>query len=221
MELLREHTVKSYDKDLKSISSTLDHIVDLLQESAKMVKDVIENPKKNLTQEISDHDYKINQLDNLTEKKVTAMLALRQPMALDLRYVVSALKVSSNLERVGDKCKSIIKKFVYLDTPIDYSTKKSLLEMFDIATKMTIDSVLAFNSANGVEQADLVLKQDDQIDKIYKNLLFNAEEGHFDSTKIKNVVNILFIAKSFERMADHATNIAELTQYVISGEIIE
>ncbi|MES2677115.1 MAG: phosphate signaling complex protein PhoU [Pseudomonadota bacterium] len=217
---LKQHTVKSYDKDIQSISGTLDHLLDLLNDSIAMVEDVIRNPQKQLVQQILDHDYKINHLDHLTEKKVTSMLALRQPMAFDLRYVISALKVSSNMERMGDKCKSIIKKIANLETTIDDNTKNSLLAMLKIAKKMTSDAVSAFNEHN-LEKAEAVLKQDDEIDQIYENLFSIVEGESFDQMQVKNIINILFIAKSFERLADHAANIAEMVRYVVSGEIIE
>ncbi len=215
---LKKHTVKSYDKDLQSISGTLDHLLELLNDSIAMVEDVIKNPQKQLVQQILDHDYKINSLDHLTEKKVTAMLALRQPMAFDLRYIISALKVSSNLERMGDKCKSIIKKIDNLDMEIDKKTKNSLLKMLTIAKDMTSKAVLAFNEHN-LKNAKAVLKQDDEIDKIYQDLFSIADGKNFDQQQVKNIINILFIAKSFERLADHAANIAEMVQYVVSGEI--
>jgi phosphate transport system protein len=217
---IKEHTVKSYDKDLESIAKTIKDLLELLKTSILIVRDVIENPKQNLVQKISDQDFKINHLDHLVEQKVTAMLALRQPKAFDLRYVVTALKASSNIERMGDKCKSIVKKVAHLDTEIDESTRSSLLQMLNITTKMAEDAIICFNDQDE-KKADRVLKQDDEIDDIYESLLINAEEGNVSADKIKNIVNILFIAKSFERMADHATNIAELTKYVISGKIVE
>lgn len=217
---IKEHTVKSYDKDLQAISGGLDHLLDLVNHSIGIVGDVIKNPKNKSTAEISTHDYKINNLDHLTEKKVTAMLALRQPLAFDLRYTISALKVSSNLERMGDKCKSVVKKIIELDTIIDAKTKKSLLEMLDIAKKMTKDAVLSFNN-NDLEKANQVLKQDDEIDQIYYHLFDMINKENFSQQQVRNIINVLFIAKNLERLADHATNIAEMVSYVVNGEIVE
>ncbi|MFT5704021.1 MAG: phosphate transport system protein [Rickettsiales bacterium] len=217
---IKQHTVKSYDKDMQSISGTIDHILGLLNDSISMVEEVIKNPQKHLVQQIIDHDYKINQLDNLTERKVTAMLALRQPMAFDLRYIISSLKVSSNLERMGDKCKSVIRKIAHLDSTIDDKTKESLLKMLQIAKEMTEGAVVAFNEQN-LEDAILVLKKDDEIDAIYHDLFSLARGENFDEKQVKNIINVLFIAKSLERLADHAGNIAEMVEYVINGEITE
>ena len=215
---IKQHTVKSYDKDLESIANTITNILDLLNISILMVGDTIKNPQQKLVAEIISHDYKINQLDNLIEKKVTSMLALRQPLAFDLRYIVSALKVSTNLERMGDKCKSIIKKISYIETKLDEKTTNSLLEMLKIAKNMTNNAVLSFNAHN-TESASEVLKQDDDMDKIYHQLFSIIDGQSFDQQQVKDIIKILFIAKSFERLADHSTNIAEITGFVITGEI--
>ncbi len=215
---IKQHTVKSYDKDLDSISKNLYDMFYLLSESIKIVEDAIKNPEKNFVTKIKDNDNQINTKDHLTEQKVTSMLALRQPLAFDLRYIISSLKVSSNLERMGDKCKTIINKLSYLEVFIDEKTKVSLLKMLEIAKEMAKNAVFAYNE-NDTEKAEQVLEQDDQIDNIYQQLFSIAEGDSFDRQQVKNIINVLFIAKSFERLADHAANIAQMVNYVISGEI--
>lgn len=215
---LKEHTVKSYDEDLKSIAATLEEEAQLVLESLGFVKKAIVASNPDLIDIIKDHDYKINSLDLLVEKKVTAMLALRQPMALDLRYVVSALKVSSNLERVGDQSKTIVKKLLKVEKLGD-GVKASLLKMLEVSEGMILDSVRAFNAQN-VELAEKVLQKDDEIDEIYRDLFRITRHERFTHDELENVVNILFVAKSFERLADNATNIAEVAGYVVTGETL-
>ena len=118
---LSKHTVKSYDNDLQNISSTIEEMLDLTIISIDMVLDTIKNNLPDSVEKITAHDYKINSLDFLIERKVTAILALRQPMAVDLRYIVSAIKVSSHLERIGDQAKSIIKKIIICTTFFDFN----------------------------------------------------------------------------------------------------
>lgn len=217
---LKEHTVKSYDKDLQSIAGTVDEMMHFVLESIDMVLAMIrgDNPRENFLEKITNHDYKINSLDFLAERKVTTMLALRQPMAVDLRYVVSALKVSSNLERVGDQAKSIIKKIDRIGAgEFDNNVKNSLLEMVEMSKLMVCDSVVAFNEQDSVK-ADLVLGKDDEIDQIYSDLFRILDHDNFSKQQAEKIINILFIAKSFERLADHSTNIAEIAKYVITGE---
>ena len=165
------------------------------------------------------NDYKINSLDHLIEKKVTAILALRQPMAVDLRYTISSLKVSSNLERSGDQAKSIIKKIARIGREeFEVGVEKSLLAMIDLCKEMVREAVISFNEQNA-ELADLVMKQDDDIDHIYSDLFRIIEHENFNKEQVKKITNTLFIAKSFERLADHSTNIAEIAKFVVTGEI--
>jgi phosphate transport system protein len=215
---LKEHTVKSYDKDLKSISETLYEICDLVLTSIDMVGEMIIDRKKSHLEKIGVHDYKINSLDFLIERKITAMLALRQPMAVDLRYIVSALKVSSNLERVGDQAKSIINKIGRIgEEPFDADVTESLMSMIEVSKKMVVDSVASFNDQD-TKKADKVLERDDEIDDLYSGLFRITKGAHESQEKLEKVINILFIAKNLERLADHATNIAEIADYVVTGE---
>ncbi len=213
------HTVKSYDKDLQSISKTLDEMLDLVLDSIDMVAQMIKSRDHSLIEKITAHDYKINSLDHLIEKKVTAILALRQPMAVDLRYTISSLKVSSNLERSGDQAKSIIRKIARLDEEnFANDIEQSLISMIDLSKTMTKEAIISFNNHDLV-LANLVLKQDDEIDKIYSDLFRIIDHENFNRQQVKQITNILFIAKSFERLADHSTNIAEIAGFVVTGEI--
>ncbi len=215
---LSKHTVKSYDNDLQNISSTIEEMLDLAIESIDMVLDTIKNNLPDSVEKITAHDYKINSLDFLIERKVTAILALRQPMAVDLRYIVSAIKVSSNLERIGDQAKSIIKKIINAgDALLDEKLRAPLLEMISLSKIMVKDSVKAFNNQD-LQISELVLEKDDEIDEIYSGLFEIIDNSNFDKVKIAKIINIMFIAKSFERLADHATNIAEINKYVVTGE---
>lgn len=216
---LKEHTVKSYDKDLQSIAGTLEDILGLVIESVDMVAHMIKLRDESFIEKITAHDYKINSLDHLIEKKVTAMLAMRQPMAVDLRYIISSLKVSSNLERSGDQAKSIIKKIALIgQEKFEPDVEKSLISMIELSKEMLREAVTAFNDHN-IELASLVLKQDDEIDQIYSDLFRILEHESFSKDQVKKITNTLFIAKSFERLADHSTNVAEIAQFVVTGEI--
>ncbi len=215
---LKEHTVKSYDNDLKSIAGTLDLTVSLIFQSLDMISSAINQHNQQLVEDITNHDYKINTLDHLIEKKVTTILALRQPMAVDLRYIISSLKVSANLERIGDQAKNIIKKISLLDDyNFDYKVQEWLTQMISISKNMIQNAVLAFNSQN-LDLAKQVMTQDDIIDQTYRNFFSLLNKENFSRNEVNQIINTLFIAKSFERLADHSTNIAEITGFVITGE---
>lgn len=216
---LKEHTVKSYDKDLQAIASTLDDMLQLVLESVDIVVEMIRLRDKSFIEKIEAHDYKINTLDHLVERKVTAMLAMRQPMAVDLRYIISSLKVSSNLERSGDQSKSVIKKIAMIGSEkFEDDVERSLISMIELSKEMVIKAVKSFNDQDA-EMAEEVLEQDDEIDQIYSDLFRIMEHENFNKKQVKKITNTLFIAKSFERLADHSTNIAEIAQFVVTGEI--
>jgi len=215
---LSEHTVKSYDKDLQAIAETIDEMCQLVLQSIDIVALAIRNSQEDFLDRIITHDYKINSLDFLIERKVTSMLALRQPMAVDLRYIVSALKVSSNLERMGDQAKSVVKKMERIrQSKIEDGVEKVLFEMLDVSKNMVIKSVQAFNEQDA-KKAEEVLQEDEMVDENYEKLFKIVDEETLSREKVVNIINILFIAKNFERLADHTTNIAEITKYVITGE---
>lgn len=216
---LKQHTVKSYDDDLKAIAKTLDEMAELVVESINMVGQMITTRDESLIEKIKPHDYKINSLDVLIEKKVTSMLALRQPMAVDLRYIISSLKVASNLERSGDQSKSIIKKVARVGKEkFSPEVEKSFETMIEICKKMVIDSISAFNNQD-LELAKTISKIDDKIDEMYGNFFKITSKDCFSTEEVKTLTNILFIAKSFERLADHTTNVAEIAEFVVTGEI--
>ncbi len=216
---LEKHTVKAYDKDLQSIAGTLEEMVELLLDSIDMIAQMVKTRDEKFIEKITSHDYKINTLDHLIEKKITAILALRQPMAVDLRYIISSLKVSANLERIGDQAKSIVKKVAYIgEEKFDNNVENSIFLMIELSKEMLKNSVRAFNDQDQ-ELADLVLKTDDKIDKIYRDLFSIIESESFTKEQVKKITNTLSIAKSFERLADHSTNIAEITKFVATGEI--
>ena len=214
----KEHTVKSYDKDLELISTTVEDMSELVLQSIDMVKQMLEKTDDSLINKISKHDKKINALNNSIEHKVTSVLALRQPMAIDLRYIVASLKVSSNLERMGDQAKNIIKKISKIaEEEFKVDVEDSLCQMIKNCQEMLKKSVIAFNNQD-MQRVEEVLEQDDQIDSLYKNFFKTIDEGNFSKDQVKKVVNTFMIAKSFERLADHSTNIAHITEFVVNGE---
>lgn len=215
----KNHTVKSYDNDLKSIAGTIDEMMHLVLDSVDMVNHMLNSVDQTILDGIKKHDYKINSLDCLIEKKVTSILALRQPMAIDLRYIISSLKVSSNLERIGDQAKNIIKKINDIgDVEFKSDVKETFSKMIEISKNMIKNSIFAFNSQN-IQIADDVLLKDNEIDDLYVGLFNQINEQEFSRIQVTRIANTLLIAKSFERLADHSTNIAEISKFVVTGEI--
>jgi phosphate transport system protein len=212
---LKEHTVKSFDGHLENISNLISAMSDLTITSVNIVNEAIEG-KSNLVEKINKHDEKINKADNNIENEIVAFIALRQPKAYDLRFSVSAIKVSANLERVGDYAKNVVKKISKFDTTSAHS--KDLNNMTKIAKDMIKDSIDALIH-NDLEKSQRVLAKDDEIDAIYHEI-FSKFKSQTLSEDSRELIDTLFIAKSIERLADHAVNIAAIVNYTVTGKII-
>jgi phosphate transport system protein len=211
---LKEHTVKSFDKNLQKISNLIIQMSNLCVKSVKIVEESMSLDSEDNLKKINDHDKKINEYDHKIGNEVVAFIALRQPKASDLRFLVSAIKVSANLERIGDYAKSVIKKLS--KNKVSAENYKNLLKMTSLAKEMIIDSVDALVN-NDLENSKKIQKQDDEIDEIYRQIFSSLESNEGDT---KDLMYSLLIAKSIERLADHAVNVAEIVHYNVTGEII-
>lgn len=217
---LAKHTVKSYDDDLKSISSDLEVMLDHVVVSIDLIVEAVENPDQDYYSKIKENDEKINAIDKRIEKDVVEILARRQPMAVDLRFVTSTLKVATNLERAGDQSKNIVGKIAKIKNQVINKDFCDLfLEMADISKVMVSDAIASFNSHDSI-LAETVLANDDKVDADYKKFKELILGENFTRNEVIDLIDLLFVAKSFERLADYAVNIAEISKYVIKGSDI-
>ena len=168
--------------------------------------------------QIVENDKKLDALEIETERRAVQLIALRAPMAGDLRDVVAALKISSVVERIGDYAKNIAKRVPLLDERGDIEPLSLLPEMARIATEMVHDVLNAFVERDA-ETAVRVCERDKAVDDFYNSifrtlLTYMMENPH----NIGQSAHLLFIAKNVERVGDHATNIAEMVYYAATGE---
>lgn len=212
---LKQHTVSSFDVHLKDLSSLIEKMSVLAIKSVDIIEETISGSNKDdVIEKIIAHDKKINKHNHEIENEAVAFIALRQPKAYDLRLTVSAIKVASNLERIGDYAKNVVKKIAGLKISPEYSTE--LLKMTVVAKDMIKDSVYSLLH-NDLERSKQVLIKDDEIDKIYYNLFSKFKDQELNENS-RELVNILFIAKAVERLADHAENIAQIVNYTVTGK---
>jgi len=215
---LAKHTVKSYDDDLRSVSLDLEKMLGMVHQSIDIVIEAVENLDQDYYGKIQDHDYKVNDIDKKIETKVVELLALRQPMAVDLRFVTSLLKVSANIERVGDQAKNIVGKIGKIKNQIiDQKFIDLFLNMARISKTMMKDAVDSFNLQD-IDKANAVIEKDLAINADYKEFKGLIKGENFTRNEVIDMIDILFVAKSLERLADHAKNVAEISKYVITGK---
>jgi len=218
MQQAREHTLKAFDEDLELIRALISQMGGLAEHSIGeamrcLVQRDIEGALK-----VVQNDKKLDVLEEETERQAVQLIALRVPMASDLRDVVAALKISSVVERIGDYAKNIAKRVPLLENVGKIEPLSVLPEMARIATEMVHDVLDAFverdpDAAVRVCERDSAV--DDFYDSIFRTLLTHMMEN---PQNIGPSAHLLFVAKNLERVGDHATNIAEMVYYAATGE---
>ena len=163
-------------------------------------------------------DPQVDGLEREVEQFVFRLLALRQPMAQDLRHIVAALKITGELERIGDYAKNVAKRSIVLDQ-FNMSPTLSGLAHMSLLVQENLKAVIDAFGDNDTEKAMEVWRSDEAIDDIY-NALFRELITYMmeDPRNITPCTHLLFIAKNLERIGDHATNIAEMVYYAVKGE---
>ena len=183
------------------------------------VKAVHERDER-LARKIIDGDPEVDRLEVDLEEECLKILALHQPVAIDLRFIVSVIKINSDLERIADLAVNIAERAAFLATqskthvPADLSV---MSEKVKIAVKKCLDAFVNMDTALAKE----VIRMDDEIDGLNRSLYHQAETGMVDKPeRIGCLIHLLSVSRYLERIADHATNIAEDVIYMIEGEIV-
>ena len=217
---MTEHTVKAFTNELEALSSEVARMGGLAE---SMVVDSLSACVRRdtaLAQSVIGRDLKVDASQRDLEKRVTRMVALRHPVANDLRETLSAWKIAADLERVGDLAKNIAKRSLVLNQFDPIQLTRSVERMGRIASAH-LKQVLDAYSQRDVRLAVGVWYKDEEIDEHY-NSLFRELLTYMmeDPRTISPCVHLQFIAKNIERIGDHATNIAETVHYLVTGEEI-
>ena len=220
---MTEHIVSSYDDDLKEISDGVISMGGEVLGALNNIETLLKNNDHELAQKIIKNDLIINDLGQSVEIKVFNILASRQPMAIDLRIVFSAVKISLYLERCGDMCKGISNRVLKGDLNEAQSPETiSLLVNMCSMVHSNLRIVMEDYSKKECENSVKVWKSDSEIDSLYSEILMdilNSIKTNPDATDA--LVPLLFIARYLERVGDQATNVAEETYFVVTGADLE
>jgi phosphate transport system protein len=215
-----EHTVKSYDEELKRLQHGIAEMGSLAEVELQNGVQALVRRNADLGYQIVQDDARIDELEQQATAQVVRLLALRQPMAGDLREIVAALKISSDLERIGDYAANIGKRVVALAQTPPFKLPAALPRMSWLA-QQNIRDVLAAYAERNPEKALRAWQADEELDETYSSL-FRELLTHMmeDPRNIGSCTHLLFIAKNIERIGDHATNIAETVYSMVLGEPI-
>ncbi|HWE98963.1 MAG TPA: phosphate signaling complex protein PhoU [Caulobacteraceae bacterium] len=215
----QQHTVRAYDEELDAITAELARMGGLAE--AEVIDSVRAIAKSDmaLASSVIARDARLDVLEKEIERRAIRLIALRQPVADDLRRTVAAMRVATNLERIGDLAKNIAKRALVIIESDPVTPASSSIERMGELVSSRLKNVLDALAAREIEQAIAVWRADHEVDEHYDAIfreLLTYMMG--DPRTITACAHLLFVAKNLERIGDHATNIAEILHYEITGE---
>jgi phosphate transport system protein len=221
MAIMMEHTIKAFDADLQELARMIAEMGGLAERQIGDAVDALNRRDAALSQSVIAGDAKIDILQREIEEKAILTIARRQPMAVDLRDVVGALRVSNDLERIGDLAKNIAKRVEVLDSELNLQKVMRGVEHMTELVLTQIKDVLDSFARRDAAKALQVWRGDEEIDAV-NNSLFRELLTYMmeDPRNISVCIHLLFCAKNIERMGDHATNIAETIYYMVEGRAL-
>jgi phosphate transport system protein len=219
--MVDQHTAKAFDVDLQDLARMVAEMGGLAEKQIAESVDALARRDSKLAQRVVSLDPTIDALQREIEERAILTIARRQPMAVDLREIVGALRVSNDLERIGDLAKNIAKRVIALG-PASYPTQviRGVEHMADLVLGQ-LKQVLDAYARRDVGKAMDVWRGDEEIDAV-NNSLFRELLTYMmeDPRNITFCTHLLFCAKNIERMGDHATNIAETVYYIAEGRAL-
>jgi phosphate transport system protein len=212
------HIVSAFDDELKDITGRVAEIGGIAEELIDLSMTALTRVDTEIAQQVITRDRKIDALQRELEERAILMIARRQPMARDLREIIAAIRISNDLERVGDLAKNIAKRVVALQGQIQPKKLVHGVEHIAELSLAQLKNVIDAYSARDLEAAHTVWARDDEIDALYTSLFRELLTYMMeDPRNITFCTHLLFCAKNIERIGDHATNIAETVHYLVTG----
>ena len=215
------HTVKSYEEEMQSLNDNLVMMGSLTENQMADAMAAVIKVDKESVDKIVKNDGKINELRSTIDNQITTVLVKRAPMAVDLRITISTMKISHDLERIGDLAKSVAKKVKPLPVDLPDELIGSLRRLGDLVQKQLKDALDAYLNRSK-DKAIEIWKKDEQVDDL-TNLAMNEVATYLqkDKKNLEMATHLLFVTKNIERAGDNITNIAESLYYLIEGEYLE
>jgi phosphate transport system protein len=218
----QEHTVKAFDEDIKHLRGLISQMGGLAEQALHDAMKALQRGDTTLAKQVRAKDQQIDAIEAELEKLVVRVIALRAPMADDLREVIAALKIAAVLERIGDYAKNIAKRVPLIHTEgEDRIEALSLLPaMAQMASDMVHDALNAFGSRDA-ELAEQVCQRDNALDDFYDSIFRTLVTFMVENPRtVSQVAHLLFVAKNIERIGDHATNVAEMVYFAATGRYL-
>jgi phosphate transport system protein len=213
-------TQRHFDDELADLKSTLLRMAGLAEDQIDKALTALVTRDSALARHVIERDHQVNTLDVEIDEECIRLLALHQPAARDLRLVTTAMKISTELERISDLAENVSERTIELNEEPQLKPYIDIPLMGKMARTMVKESIDAFVKDDST-LARKVLRDDDFVDDLMEQLFRELLSFMLEDTRtISRAIRLSFIAKYLERMADHATNIAELVVYLVEGKII-
>ncbi len=216
-----DHTMKAYNKELDTLERRIAEMGGIAEKMVIDAMDALANADSKLAHRVVATDPRLDALQREIEEQAISTIARRQPMAVDLREIIGAIRVAGDLERVGDLAKNIAKRSVKIG--LEARAPRAIIglkHMNDVATELMKDVLDAY-AQRDVESARAVWERDVELDaledSVFRDLLTRMME---DPRNISFCPHLLFCSKNIERIGDHATNIAETVVYLVTGSTL-
>jgi phosphate transport system protein len=218
---MTEHTIRAFDTDLDGLARMIADMGGMAEKQTADAIGALIRRDAVLAQQVISNDIKVDALQHEIEELAILTIARRQPMAIDLREVIGALRISNDLERIGDLAKNIAKRVQAIDDNRQPKQVMRGLEHMNNLVLTQLKNVLDSYSRRDAAKAMAVWQSDKQIDAVNNSLFrelltYMMEDPH----NIGFCIHLVFCAKNIERMGDHATNIAETVFYIIEGKTL-
>ena len=211
---------KHLEREMSKLKNKMLSLCALAEESVQMAVKSLEGRDEKLAEEVIKRDLAIDQEEVEVEEECLKLLALHQPVAIDLRFIVAALKINNDLERIGDLSANIAERAIILSSEPVVESPINVVDMagrVKIMLKSSLDALVNMDQ----ELARKVLVMDDEVDDVYR-LMYEGIVGRLQKDPSKTIIylNLLSVSRQLERIADHVTNICEDIIYMVAGEII-
>lgn len=214
---MAEHTVKAFDEDITRLRGLIAEMGGLAELSILEAMDALVKGSDELAQRVIARDKKIDALEMEVDRLAINVIALRAPMADDLREVIAALKIAGVVERIGDYAKNIAKRIGNIEIRKQFEPLTLLPAMGEVAVEMVHDVLTAYGARDPILARE-VIEKDQKVDAFYNSIFRNLVSYMVENpTTISSAAQLLFVARNIERIGDHATNVAEMVYYAATG----
>lgn len=218
--MAEQHTVKAFDNEISQLRALISEMGGLAEVAIGDAIEALIKHDEELAAKVMAGDAKIDALEAEVDSLAIRIIALRSPMADDLRDVVAALKIGGVVERIGDYAKNIAKRVGEIELQKNFEPLTLIPVMGEIAQGMVRDVLNAY-AARDEHLAINVIERDEKLDNLYNSIFRNLVATMMESpSTISSAAQLLFVARNLERIGDHATNVAEMTHYAATGSYL-